>query len=285
MQALRPVGASPPRVGVLWAPYKPKSLWGAVAGATDTLWLPALLPEQEWVEFQATRSASINETHIFAGVLAFFEGPIPPYSVRLADPRELVGTLNHIARMREWPSLEAGVLQLVPTLVRQVGLRLTRKALQAALRVLPNSAALRHDALVVSWRMVEMQAPDDRPETLSDLLRLYPPDWAVPLAPERAELVWLIVFAALRLAGHRDEASRFFETTVGPGLRSDRALACLEALIARGEDMRPEEWCLLGEGAGLHVDAAAVETVVLLHPPRLPRLPRRLKKTIRTGGG
>lgn len=283
-QAPEPSRASPPRIGVVWAPYKPKSLWGAVAGATDTLWLPALLPEHEWLQFQATGRASIDETHLLAGVLIFFEGPAPQCGVRLPSPRALVGVMNHIARMLEWASLESGVLQLVPRLVSGVGLRLTRQALGTALRVHPNSAGLRHDALVVSWRIVEMEDPNDRQEALTDILRLYPPDWAAPLPPERTELVWLILFAALRLAGHRDEAARFFEATLGSGLRSGPALACLEALIAQGGEVRPEDWCLLGEEAGLFLDAADVQAAVLLHPPRLPRLPGRLKKKIRTEG-
>lgn len=267
-----------PCVGVVWSPYEPKSLWGAVAGADATLWLPALVGGSEWRSYKATSRLSLGETHLLAGVLAFFAAPMPS-GVRRADSAALVRVLNHIARLRSWPSLESGVLQLLPGWVWDFGLRLTGSAVAAALRISPESAPLRHDALILSWRMLELQAgAPEAAERATDILRSYPPDWASELPPERREIVGLILFGALLLAGHRAEARRFFESALGSWTKTEGSAERLRALISSAGDPARQDWWLLGPSAGLYVDASTCETVVLLRPPRSIRLPKRLRK-------
>lgn len=270
---------SAPCIGVVWSPYEPKSLWGAVAAATSTLWLPALVAEREWEIFRATRILTVDETHLFVGVLAFFAGPVPSSGVSKADSGELVRVLNHVARLRSWPSLETGVLHLVPGWVRDFGLRLTRTALDTALQISPDSAPMRHDALIVSWRMLELQAGTPlAAERAADILRSYPPDWAEGLSPQRQELVGLILFGALVLVGHRAEAGRFFESTLGRWLKTEVSVEPLRALTSGVGDPLRRDWWLLGPSAGVHIDVASCETTVLVHPPRSVRLPKRLRK-------
>ncbi len=237
---------------VVWLRFTADTPWGAVVGG-EVIWLPAILRADEVAEYERTRHLCVDARHVLLGSLVFFLGPAPSHlGVTLPSARQLVLVLQEAARDLEWPSLEHGVSALVRMMVDQLGLQLTRRALVGGLRAVPGSALLKHDFVVASWRMVELQSAVEARATVLEILRLYPDEWVAGLPVERHDLIRLILLAALRHAGREQEARRYLESEVRPRLTNPMAPECLEQLLAMPE-VDAARWQIVGEDGGTYI--------------------------------
>jgi hypothetical protein len=182
-------------------------------------------------------------------------GPAPEHlGVALPAKEQFVRVLNEMARVLEIRALDQGIHSLVPMLVDDLGLQLTRRVLVGGLQVVPESAFLKHDFVIVSWRIVELQGASDARATALEILRLYPGDWVNELPRDRRDIVRLILLAALRHAGRETEARRYLEAEVRPGVTNPESQACLDLLMAMPQ-VDAASWCLLGADGGAHIEA------------------------------